>query len=169
MPEELGYRVQAGEPGVFVEIYLPKRADFQGRLHDALTQGFDLDAVREREGRLVHLAAAASSPVANMRTALGLAYAGLGRKQEAIREARRAMELVPLSTNTLAATAAMAGAAQVFVQAGETDEALELLELLLGMPAGHEVSVSLLRNNPAYHPLRGHPRFEKLLERFSLN
>jgi hypothetical protein len=47
MPEELGYRVQAGEPGVFVEIYLPKRADFQGRLYDALTQGFDLEAVRE--------------------------------------------------------------------------------------------------------------------------
>ena len=47
MPEELGYRVQTGEPGVFVEIYLPKRADFQGRLYDALTQGFDLEAVRE--------------------------------------------------------------------------------------------------------------------------
>ena len=115
------------------------------------------------------LTSAASSPVANMRTALGLAYAGLGRKQEAIREARRAMELVPLSTNTQAATAAMAGAAEVFVQAGETDAALELLELLLGMAAGHDVSVSLLRGNPAYHPLRGHPRFEKLLDRFSMN
>jgi hypothetical protein len=101
--------------------------------------------------------------------ALVLAYAGLGRKQEAIREARHAMELVPLSTNALAATAAMAGAAEVFVQACETDAALELLELLLGMPAGHDVSVSLLRGNPAYHPLRGHPRFEKLLERFSMN
>jgi tetratricopeptide (TPR) repeat protein len=117
----------------------------------------------------VHRATAGSSAVANMRTALGLAYAGLGHKQEAIREARRAMELVPLSVNALAATAAMAGAAQVFVQAGETDAALELLELLLGMPAGHDVSVALLRGNPAYHPLRGHPRFEKLLERFSLN
>lgn len=47
MPEELGYRVQTGEPGIFVEIYLPKRADFQGRLYDALTRGFDLPAVRE--------------------------------------------------------------------------------------------------------------------------
>ncbi|HEY0673244.1 MAG TPA: protein kinase [Longimicrobiales bacterium] len=112
---------------------------------------------------------AASSPVANMRTALGLAYAGLGRKQEANREARRAMQLVPLSTHALAATAVMAGAAEVFVQTGETNAALELLELLLGMPAGHEVSVSLLRGNPAYHSLRGNPQFEKLLERFSVD
>jgi len=46
---------------------------------------------------------------------------------------------------------------------------LELLELLLGMPAGHEVSVAVLRGNPAYHPLRGNPRFEQLLTRFSVN
>jgi hypothetical protein len=46
MPEELGYRVHAGEPAIFVEIYLPKKADFQGRLYEALTRGFDLDAVK---------------------------------------------------------------------------------------------------------------------------
>jgi serine/threonine-protein kinase len=116
-----------------------------------------------------HLDYAASPPVARMRIALGLAYAGLGRTQEAVREARLALDLVPLSSNTLAATAAMAGAAQVFVLAGETNAALELLELLLGMPAGHEVSVAILRGNPAYDRLHGDPRFEKLLERFSLN
>jgi hypothetical protein len=47
MPEELGYRVHTGEPGIFVEIYLPKKSDFQGRLYDSLTRGFDLGAVRD--------------------------------------------------------------------------------------------------------------------------
>ena len=47
MPEELGYRVHAGEPAIFVEIYLPKKADFQGRLYEALTRGFDLGEVQQ--------------------------------------------------------------------------------------------------------------------------
>jgi TolB-like protein len=110
-----------------------------------------------------------ATPVARMRIALGLAYAGLGRKQEAAVEARRAMELAPLSTNIQSATAAMAGAAEVFTQAGDTNTALRLLELLLGMPAGREISVPLLRKDPAYDPLRGDPRFERLLTRFSTN
>jgi tetratricopeptide (TPR) repeat protein len=112
---------------------------------------------------------AQSTPGAAMRIALGLAYAGLGRKQDAVRETRRAMELAPLSVNHLAATAVMASAAEVLAQAGETKSALELLELLLGMPAGREVSVPLLRVDPAYDPLRADPRFAQLLERFSMN
>ncbi|HEV2854823.1 MAG TPA: hypothetical protein VHC97_18660 [Thermoanaerobaculia bacterium] len=47
MPEELGYRVNTGEPGIFVEIYLPKRSELQGSLYDTLTRGFDIEAVRE--------------------------------------------------------------------------------------------------------------------------
>jgi hypothetical protein len=47
MPEELGYRVHTGEPGIFVEIYLPKKSELQGRLYDALTRGFDVEAVRQ--------------------------------------------------------------------------------------------------------------------------
>jgi hypothetical protein len=46
MPEELGYRVHAGEPAIFVEIYLPKKADFQGRLYETLTRGFDIQEVK---------------------------------------------------------------------------------------------------------------------------
>jgi hypothetical protein len=37
------------------------------------------------------------------------------------------------------------------------------------MPAGREISVPLLRKDPAYDPLRGDPRFERLLTRFSTN
>ncbi len=40
------YRFNYGLPGLFVEIYLPKKALYQGELYDTLTMGFDLDAVR---------------------------------------------------------------------------------------------------------------------------
>lgn len=45
MQEQL-YQFYPGEGGIFVEIYLPKRADFQGRLYDSLTKGFDLEKVK---------------------------------------------------------------------------------------------------------------------------
>ena len=103
---------------------------------------------------------------ASIRVTLGLAEASLGRKQDAVREARRAMELVPLSSNSTAATAFMGGAVEVFGRAGELDAAFELLELLLAMPAGREVTVAFLRVWPGFDPLRKDPRFDRLLGRF---
>jgi TolB-like protein/Flp pilus assembly protein TadD len=103
----------------------------------------------------------------SMRIALGLAYAGLGRKTDASREARTAMDLVSLSHDNPIATGAMGGAVEVFARIGETDAALQLLELLLGIPAGREVSVPLLRSDPIFAPLRSDPRFERMIERFS--
>jgi tetratricopeptide (TPR) repeat protein len=103
---------------------------------------------------------------ASIHVTLGLAEASLGRKEAAVRAARRAMELVPLSSNSPGATAFMGGAAEVFARAGELDAAFELLELLLAMPAGREVTVPFLRVWPGFDPLRGDPRFERLLERF---
>lgn len=104
-----------------------------------------------------------------MRIALGLAYAGLHRKEDAVREARRAMELAPLAQNNTRATAFMGGAAEIFAQVGDTDSTLKLLELLLAMPAGREASVALLRVDPTFDLLRRDPRFELLLQRFSPN
>ena len=99
--------------------------------------------------------------------ALGLAYAGLGKARLAKAEARRAMELAPLSQNAMVATAFAAGAAEIYTDIGDTDEALKLLRLLLAMPAGREVSVPLLRVDPRWDPLRKDPRFERLLQQYS--
>ena len=104
-----------------------------------------------------------------MRVALGLAYAGLHRRPGAMREARTAIELAPISENSPLATAFMGGAVEIYAQLGEVDEALEMIELLLAMPAGREVSVPLLRLDPTFDPLRSDPRFEALLVRFSKN
>ena len=105
----------------------------------------------------------------NLRIPLGLAYAGLHRRADAIREARTATALMPVSKSPVSATAFMGGAVEIYVQLGEADAALELIELLLAMPAGREVSVPLLRLDPTFDPLRSDPRFEALLARFSRN
>ncbi len=84
-------------------------------------------------------------------------------------EARSAIELVPVSEHATSATAFMGGAVEIYAQLGETNAALELIELLLAMPAGREASVPLLRLEPTFDPLRGDPRFEALLARFSRN
>ena len=97
--------------------------------------------------------------------ALGMVMTGLGRKNEAIRSARRAMELAPISANVSFATCFMGGAAEIFAQLGESDAAIELLDRLLRMPAGREVSVPLLRVDPAYDRLRSDPRFQRMLAR----
>jgi hypothetical protein len=61
----------------------------------------------------------------------------------------------------------MGGAVEVYLKVGDHGEAIRLIELLLAMPAGREVSVPLLRMDPMFDPLRGDPRFEQLLVRFS--
>jgi eukaryotic-like serine/threonine-protein kinase len=104
-----------------------------------------------------------------MRVALGLAYAGLDRRADAMREARTTMEFAPVAEGTSVATAFMAGALEIYARLGEADAAFEMIELLLAMPAGRELSVPLLRIDPIFDPLRGDPRFAALIARFSPN
>jgi len=44
--DSIGYAFNPSEHGIFVEIYLPKKAEFQGTLYQALTEGFDIEKVR---------------------------------------------------------------------------------------------------------------------------
>jgi len=112
---------------------------------------------------------AAHPEQARLHVALGLAYAGLHRRAEAMREAGTATELVPLSSDSPNATGFIGGAIEVYAQLGEADKALELIELLLSLPAGREISIPLLRLDPTFDPLRNDPRFEALIARFSRN
>ena len=92
---------------------------------------------------------------------LGIALGGLGRKEEAIREGRKAIELQPVSKDAIDGPKWHEYLAQIYTMAGEPDSAIDQLEYLLSIPS--EISVSLLRIDPAWAPLRNHPRFQKLL------
>ena len=139
----------------------------RARLHDALGDRKMARATYTSARAIIRDSVAADPTDPRRRIALGLAYAGLGLTSEAVREARRALELAPTAKDAALATVVMGGAAEVFAQVGEADRALELLELLFSMPAGRTVTVALLRVWPGFDPLRKDPRFEELLSRFA--
>jgi TolB-like protein len=94
---------------------------------------------------------------------LGLAYAGLGRADEAVREGRRAIELMPVGEDSYAGTALADNLAHIYVMVGDYDAAVEELESLLAVPHS-PISVPWLMVDPTWDPLREHQGFKNLLE-----
>jgi non-specific serine/threonine protein kinase len=101
------------------------------------------------------------------RSALGKAYAGLGRKEEAIREGIQAVELSPVSKDAYSGPTPVLELAVIHTMVGEYDAALDGIEYLLSIP--YWLSVHNLRINPTWDPLREHPRFEELLEKYAID
>jgi serine/threonine protein kinase/tetratricopeptide (TPR) repeat protein len=100
---------------------------------------------------------------ARVHSSLGLAYAGLGRKEEAIQEGKLAVELLPVTKDALRSPDRVEDLARIYVMVGEYDAAIDQLEFLLSIP--YEISIPLLKLDPSWAPLRDHPRFQKILKR----
>ncbi len=92
---------------------------------------------------------------------LGLIDAGLGRKEEALREGHRAIELRPITKDAINGADLLYFYAVICAQAGERDLAIEQLDTLAKIPAG--ASYGELRLDPSWDPLHGDPRFEKIV------
>jgi serine/threonine-protein kinase len=88
-----------------------------------------------------------------------LAY--LGRRAEAVREGRRAVSLVPAAKNAFLGPYAQHQLARIYIIVGEPEKALDALEPLLEIP--YYLSPGWLRIDPTFAPLRGNPRFERLI------
>jgi hypothetical protein len=92
---------------------------------------------------------------------LALIDAGLGRKDDALRESRRAMELVPVQKDALNGTDMIHYSGIVATWVGEKDLALENLAKAAQLPGF--LSYGRLKLLPWYDPLHGDPRFEKIV------
>ena len=92
---------------------------------------------------------------------LGLVLAYLGRKEEAIREGQRGVALDPVSKDALNGPYMQHQLARIYVLVGEPEKALDQLEALLKIP--YLLSPGWLRIDPNFEPLRGNPRFQKLV------
>lgn len=101
---------------------------------------------------------------ARLYTSLGIVYAGLGRKEDAIREGKRGVELLPISKEAWRGAYRVEDLAVIYTMVGEYDLAIDQIETLLSMPS--DLSVNLLRLNPKWNPLREHPRFIKLIQKY---
>jgi serine/threonine-protein kinase len=92
---------------------------------------------------------------------LALIDAGLGRKEDALRESRRAVELMPLAKDSLNGADMIQYSAIVAAWVGEKDLALEQLTKAARLPCF--LSYGRLKLLAWYDPLRGDPRFEQIV------
>jgi TolB-like protein/Flp pilus assembly protein TadD len=92
---------------------------------------------------------------------LGLIDAGLGRKEEALNEGRRAMELAPSVKDSGTESYVKECFAVICAWTGERELALGQLEALTKTPGSH--TYGNFRLSPMWDPLRGDPRFEKIV------
>ena len=92
---------------------------------------------------------------------LGVIDAGLGRKEEAVYEGRRACELVPMSKDAVIGLGLITTLANIYAWTGENDLALEQLAVSAQAPFG--VHYGDLKLDPIWDSLRGDPRFEKIV------
>ena len=137
----------------------------------ALARGDDEAATRTNfEATLTIFEAAVEQAPANaLRHAnLGLVYSFMSRKEEAIREGHRAVELLPDSKDAVFGPWMRGYLAMIYARVGEADSALPLLEQLLTSPGPVEntnccITQSDLRQRWQWDPLRNNPRFQKLL------
>ena len=93
---------------------------------------------------------------------LGLIDAALGWKEEALREGRHATELLPIENDVLNGTRMIVGLARIAASVGDKDLACEQLAVAIRLPSG-AVTYGQLKLFPWWDPLRGDPRFEKIV------
>ncbi len=92
---------------------------------------------------------------------LGLIDAGLGRKQEALQEGRRAVELLPVSKDSINGAHMIEYLAMIAAWVGDKDLACDQLAKAAQLPG--TISYGQLKLLPYWDPLRGDPRFEKIV------
>jgi serine/threonine protein kinase/tetratricopeptide (TPR) repeat protein len=94
---------------------------------------------------------------------LGVIDAGLGRKEDALREGRRAIELMPVEKDSFNGAHMIAYFAVIAAWVGEKDLACEQLAIANRLPWHYSISYGRLKLLPDWDPLRGDQRFEKIV------
>jgi serine/threonine protein kinase/cytochrome c-type biogenesis protein CcmH/NrfG len=92
---------------------------------------------------------------------LGQIFAGLGRRDDAIREGKHAIELLPESKDALDGPIMTLALAQIYATIGDSDSTFPLLQHSISTPGG--ITIPVLRLDPVWDPVRGDLRFQKLL------
>jgi tetratricopeptide (TPR) repeat protein len=87
--------------------------------------------------------------------------AGLRRKEDAVREGERALELAPAAKDAMEGPMDLNRVAGIYVEVGESRRALDLLEQAAKLPNGADYGS--LKLDEVWDPFRGNPRFEQIV------
>ena len=129
-------------------------------LNDSLSAQSSFESARI----LLEKALSESPEDPRVRSSLGLAYAALGRKEEAIREGRRAVELYPVTKDALLGTNRIMDLISIHVITGNYDDAIDQITYLLSIPSSY--SMQYFRLIPRMAPVRELPRFKRLIREY---
>jgi TolB-like protein/Flp pilus assembly protein TadD len=134
----------------------------------ALAQGYALQGDQRRARAYAdsargaaELALRASPEDGQLHSLLGIALAYLGRRAEAIVEGERGVALLPVAKDAYGGAYLQHQLARIHILLGNSEKALDQLEPLLKIP--YYLSPGWLKIDPTFDPLRGHPRFQRLL------
>jgi len=156
-----------GETLKYPDFGLCPKASLEGRLYlyqdDKMKARTAFERARTVAEQLVRDAPAEPGRHAS----LGVVLAGLGQKEDAINEGKKAVELLPESEDAVDGPKATAALAGIYAWVGEHDEAFPLLDHLLAVPNG--LTVPLLKLDPVWDPLRKDPRFQALIDKYAAN
>jgi len=96
-------------------------------------------------------------------TELAWVYVCLGRNADALRIARQAAESMTIEKDAIVGANFLLGLAQIEAHTGQSEEAVKTLRQLLTIPAGEYVSLTRLKIDPVWDPIRNDPGFQKLI------
>jgi len=162
--EALG-RLEADPEGwIRIKIQAAPKVHFAATLLASLGKKDRAEELFEAARRMLEAEILTVPDDARYHSSLGIALAGLGRKEEAVREGRRGVELLPLSKDAVYGIPAIIDLAHIYALLGDVEKSVEQLEFLLSRPSW--ISVPFLKKDPRWLPLKGEPRFEALLARY---
>jgi serine/threonine protein kinase/tetratricopeptide (TPR) repeat protein len=121
----------------------------------------------ERAREILEPAVEASPEDPRLHSSLGIAYAALGRRQDAIGEGLLATELLTRAMDGYYYIPFVVDLAHIYTIVGEDNAAIDQIEYLLTNPSW--ISVPMLEMDPRWNPLRDNPRFQALLEEYGVH
>jgi TolB-like protein/Flp pilus assembly protein TadD len=154
-----------GETLTDADFGLCPKASLEGRLYRYQDDKMKAQAAFEHARTVAEQLVREAPDDPGRHATLGVILADLSRKEDAINEGKKVVELLPESEDAVDGPKATAALAQIYAWVGEHDEAFRLLDHLLTVPNG--LTVPLLKLDPVWDPLRKDPRFQALIDKYA--
>ena len=161
-----GLDVVPDEPMMQIDLFASPKPLLRAQAYGLMGEPELARSSYEEAREILEVEARKAPANSKVRHALAIAYAGLGRKADALQAASEALSMVPFDKEPYFGQSVLQEVALVHTMVGEHDLALDELETLLSIPS--VVSIPWLRLDPRWAPLWDHPRFRELEVKYAI-